>query len=270
MTIQITNPGAKLGQAIGEKMEQALDNKLRTLTDALGYHYLCSGSTIGGERKKSINLYDKHGIMYQVDSVIVNHDMQPLMVFESKYIRYKKHNRDKGSWICATHNAVRSRYHSIRKFVAILAGRWSAPSLAMMRSQNIVVYEVGFEAICRLLKNYNINFDWEERDRNSATHAYMSYEELSEEEKNEIGKQMIKDVIGPLSKIIENTLSPEFSEEIKKVALELHSNLGTIVEKEFDTVEDAIDFLDDVDVSVFEVLDAVKLTDNPHSGKHPQ
>ena len=52
MTIQITNPGAKLGQAIGEKMEQALDNKLRALTDALGYHYLCSGSIIGGERKK--------------------------------------------------------------------------------------------------------------------------------------------------------------------------------------------------------------------------
>ena len=98
----------------------------------------------------------------------------------------------------------------------------------------------------------------------------MSYEELSEEEKNEIGEQMIKNVIGPLSKIVESTLSPEFSEEIKKVTLELHSNLGTIVEKEFDNVEDAIDFLDDVDASVFEVLDAVKLTDNPHSGKHLQ
>ena len=98
----------------------------------------------------------------------------------------------------------------------------------------------------------------------------MSYEELSEEKKNEIGEQMIKNVIGPLSEIVESTLSPEFSEEIKKVVLELHSNLGTIVEKEFDNVEDAMDFLDDVDVSVFEVLDAVKLTDNPHSEKHLQ
>lgn len=36
------------------------------------------------------------------------------------------------------------------------------------------------------------------------------------------------------------------------------------------SVHRAIDFLDDVDVSVFEVLDAVKLTDNPHSEKHLQ
>ena len=148
MIDQITNPGAKLGQAIGEKMEKALDDRLRILTEDLGHHYLCSGSIIGGEKKKVINLYDKYGTVYQVDSVIVNPDMQPLIIFESKYIRYKKHNRDKGSWICTTHQAVRSHYQSIRKFIAVLAGRWSAPSLAMMRSQNIVIYEVGFEAIC--------------------------------------------------------------------------------------------------------------------------
>ena len=246
-------------------MERALDGRLRTLTDRLGYHYLCSGSVINGEKKKVINLYDQHGIVYQVDSVIVSPDMQPLVVFESKYIRYKKHNRDKGSWICATHQAVRGRYQSIRKFIAILAGRWSAPSLAMMRSQNIVIYEVGFEAICNLLKSYGINFDWDEKDRNSAIHAYMTYEELSEEKKDEIGERMIKDVIEPLGETIRNTLNPCSSEEIEKISVELHSSLGAIREKVFDNVEDAIDFLSDIDVSVFAISDTVKLTDNPPS-----
>ena len=242
-------------------MEKALDNRLRTLTEDLGHHYLCSGSIINGEKKKVINLYDKYGTVYQVDSVIVNPDMQPLVVFESKYIRYKKHNRDKGSWICATHQAVRSHYQSIRKFIAVLAGRWSAPSLAMMRSQNIVIYEVGFEAICSLLKGYNIKFDWDEKDRNSAIHAYMTYKELSETAKDEIGKLMIKDVIGPLSKTVRDSLSPYSFEEIEKVFVELHSNFGAIREKELDSVENAIDFLDDVDSSVFDVSDTVKLTD---------
>ena len=242
-------------------MERALDGRLRTLTDGLGYHYLCSGSIIGGKKKKVINLYDKHGIAYQVDSLIVNHDMQPLVVFESKYIRYKKHNRDKGSWICATHHAMRSHYQSIRKFIAILAGRWSAPSLAMMRSQNIVIYEVGFEVICNLLKSYNIKFDWDEQDRNSAIHAYMTYEELSEEKKNEIGEQMIKDVIQPLTITIYDTLNPSSPEEIEKILVELHSNLGAIREREFNNVQDAIDFLSDVDGSVFAVSDAVRLTE---------
>ena len=263
MTTQITNPGAKLGQAIGENMEKALDDRLRTLTEDLGHHYLCSGSVIGGEKKKVINLYDKHGTVYQVDSVIVNPDMQPLVVFESKYIRYKKHNRDKGSWICTTHQAVRSRYQSIRKFIAVLAGRWSAPSLAMMRSQNIVIYEVGFEAICDLLEGYNIKFDWAEKDRNSAIHAYMTYEELPEAAKDEIGELMIKDVIEPLSETVRNSLTPASLEEIEKVFVELHSNLGAIREIEFDSVENAMDFLDDVDSAVFDVSDTVKLTDPP-------
>lgn len=263
MTAQIANPGAKLGQAIGESMEKALDGRLHVLTDNLGYHYLCSGSLINGERKKVINLYDKHGIVYQVDAVVVNHDMQPLIVFESKYIRYSKHNRDKGSWICTTHNAVRGRYQSIRKFIAILAGRWSAPSLAMVRSQDIDIYEVGFEAICGLLDDYNINFDWDERDRNSAIHAYMTYDELSEKEKDEIGEQMIKDIITPLGETIEGVLTPSSAEEVEKVSVEVRSNLGTIRRREFDSVGDAIDFLSDIDASIFDLSDAVKLTDSP-------
>ena len=179
--------------------------------------------------------------------------------FESKYIRYKKHNRDKGSWICTTHHAVRSHYHSIRKFIAILAGRWSAPSLSMMRSQNIIIYEVGFEAICDLLKDYNINFDWDEKDRNSAIHAYMTYEELPEGKKDEIGGRMIEDVIEPLSETITNTLTSDVPEKIEKIFVELHSNLGETREKEFDCLDEAMDFLSDVDVSVFEVSDTVKL-----------
>ena len=69
-------------------MEKTLDDRLRSLTDNLGYHYLCSGSLIDGVKKKVINLYDKYGTKYQVDSVIVNHDMQPLVVFESSYAHF--------------------------------------------------------------------------------------------------------------------------------------------------------------------------------------
>ena len=254
---------SRLDQAIGEKMGKALDDRLRALTGDLGHHYLCSSSVIGGEKKKVINLYNKHGAAYQVDSMIVSPDMQPLVVFESKYIRYEKYNRDEASRICTTHQALQSRYPSIRKLIAVLSGRWSAPSLAMMRNRNIVIFEVCFEAICDLLEGYNINFDWDEKDRNTAIHAYMTYEELPEAAKDEIGEQMIKDVIEPLAETVRNSLSPYSLEEIEKVFVELHSNLGAIREIEFDSVENAMGFLGHADSSVFDVSDTVKLTDPP-------
>ena len=91
-----------------------------------------------------------------------------------------------------------------------------------------MIFEVGFEAICDLLEGYNINFDWDEKDRNSAIHAYMTYEELPEAAKDEIGELMIKDVIEPLTETVRNSLSPRSLEEIEKVFVELHSNLGAI------------------------------------------
>ena len=89
----------------------------------------------------------------------------------------------------------------------------------------------------------------------------MTYEELEEAAKDEIGELMIKDVIEPLSETVRNSLNPCSLEEIEKIFVELHSNFGAIREIEFDSVENAMDFLDDVDSAVFDVSDTVKLTD---------
>lgn len=54
--------------------------------------------------QKKLLLYDNYGNDYNIDGVITDESMRPIILFESKDIRYKKHNRDKGSWIC---NAIR-------------------------------------------------------------------------------------------------------------------------------------------------------------------
>jgi hypothetical protein len=65
-------------------------------------------------------LTDSNGNEYNVDSVIINNRFQPLVLVESKYIRYKKHNRDKASWICTAHTKLRQRYATVRKSIAVL------------------------------------------------------------------------------------------------------------------------------------------------------
>jgi hypothetical protein len=114
----VSNHGSALGEAIGNIIENALNNSIRGITESLGYIYVTKGlknRTTGKETK--LVLYDEYGVDYSIDSVIANDKLQPLILLESKYIRYKKHNRDKGSWVCTAHQSLRRRYSSVRSWV---------------------------------------------------------------------------------------------------------------------------------------------------------
>lgn len=97
----VANPGSAIGEAIGASMEKALERLLIEVADEYGFHYLTSGvrKTRSGKKVKKLLMADNYGNEYDIDGVLANQSMQPLIIFESKYIRYKKHNRDKGSWI---------------------------------------------------------------------------------------------------------------------------------------------------------------------------
>ena len=153
-------------------MEGALNTFLHDLCEELEYHFI-SSSVIKG--KKKLLMYDNFGTAFNIDAVIANQAMQPMILIESKYIRYKKHNRDKGSWLCTAHPAIRRRYQSIRSSIAVLAGNWSSSSLAMMRSFDINIFLVPFESICDFLEQYGITFHWEEKDRVTAQQSWEKY-----------------------------------------------------------------------------------------------
>ena len=99
---EVANPGSALGEAIGAAMERSLKVRLLAVAEEHGCHYITSGvrKTKSGKVAKKLIMFDNFGTEYDLDGVIANKAMQPLILIESKYIRYKKHNRDKGSWVC--------------------------------------------------------------------------------------------------------------------------------------------------------------------------
>jgi hypothetical protein len=254
--LEIANPGSALGEAIGSSMEAALKELLSDIADEHGCYYITSGvrKTKSGTKMKKLLMADNFGTEYDIDGVIANESMQPLIIIESKYIRYKKHNRDKGSWICTAHPAIRRRYHSIRSSIAVLAGSWSRSSLAMMKSHEINLFVVPFEDIVKILMYYKIVYNWGEKDKDVAYEAWNSYNELGDEQKLKIGKSMITSIKGRLIGLINEILSDETPREIDKVTIELVSNLGEVKYYEFSTSEEAINFLQE------EELDALFLT----------
>ncbi|MBD3307729.1 hypothetical protein GF339_14930 [candidate division KSB3 bacterium] len=257
----IQNPGSALGEAIGAQMERALNTFLDTLCEELGYHFI-SASVIEG--KKKLLLYDQFGTAFNIDAVIANESMQPIVLFESKYIRYKKHNRDKGSWLCTAHPAIRRRYHSIRSSIAVLAGNWSSSSLAMMRSFDINIFLIPFERICELLAHHDILFDWGEKDRDTAQAAWTQYVQLPKRQRMMIGEEMVALVKDNLRSLIARILDDSVPREIEKVTIELHSNLGEVKIHEFASIFEAVEFLNSEALQdVFLTTDSVTLFDPP-------
>ncbi len=267
MADNIQNPGSALGEAIGAEMEKALNAFLTQLVESRGYHFLSKSpvKNKNGSPKKLL-MYDNFGTAYNIDAVIANESMQPIILIESKYIRYKKHNRDKGSWVCTAHPAIRRRYDSIRSSIAVLAGNWSSTSLAMMKSFDINIFLVPFSRICDLLADYGIDFNWGEKDRESATAAWETYSALTDEQKYQIGIEMVKVIKDELENLVLSILDDTIEREISRITIELHSNLGEVKSYEFPTVEQAVEFLNTAELKeVFITSDSLTLFDPPPS-----
>jgi hypothetical protein len=265
MADDIQNPGSALGEAIGAEMEKALNDFLTNLVESRGFHFLCKSpvNNKNGTPKKLL-MYDKYGTAYNIDSVIANESMQPIILIESKYIRYKKHNRDKGSWVCTAHPALRRRYASIRSSIAVLAGNWSSTSLSMIKSFDINIFLVPFTKICNLLEMHNINFDWGEKDRELAKDAWKKYSALTDVQKYEIGAEMVNAIKDELGTLVVTILDDSIEREVDRITIELHSNLGEVKAYEFSTVDEAVEFLNKAELKeVFISSDSLNLFDPP-------
>lgn len=267
MAKNILNPGSALGEAIGVYMEIALNAYLTQLLQDVSCHLISKGGANAktGKEKKLL-LYDKHGTGYNIDAVITDEEMKPLIMIEYKYIRYKKHNRDKGSWVCTAHSAVRRRYTSIRSSIAILAGNWSRTSLTMLTSHDINVFLIPFDRITALLARHKIVFDWDEKDRNTAIASWGTYEKLTEEERLAIAEEMIELIKADLEKAILLTLDDTVVRDVKKIVIEVHTNLGEVLTFEFTSPQEAVDFLSDFGLDdILNPEDAIAIFDGAPS-----
>ena len=240
----VANPGSTLGEAIGALIEREVNRLLLPIAQENGCVYVTAGRPNPRTgRLTLLKLKDAAGNEYRVDSVIANERMQPLVLIESKYIRYTKHNRDKGSWICLAHYSLRKTYPTIRKSIAVLAGNWSGSSKAMMESYDVGLFDIGFRIIVETLARYGVDITWAEKDRNKAMTAWLRWQKLREKEYSEIARSLLADIEPLLRESLRSTLNPAAPREIIEVEVTIETNLGESRRYSFDSVIEAIAFL---------------------------
>jgi len=158
------NPASALGEAIGKSVKAEIQRIIRSVVEPHGLFVDIGGERVGKRAGTKLLLVNDTGNEYQIDTVVEDENGNPLILVESKYIRYKKHNRDKGSWTCVAHYKLRTTYPTIKKSIAILSGNWSQPSKLMMESFGIELIEIPFGKMVEVMRQYNIAFDWQEKD----------------------------------------------------------------------------------------------------------
>jgi len=241
----VANPGSALGEAIGALLEGEIHRILKPFAEKMGCIYITAGpaNPKTGKETKLI-LMDSDGNEYNIDSVIINNRFQPLVLIESKYIRYTKHNRDKGSWICTAHARLRQRYATVRKSIAILMGSWSRTSKQLLRSFEVELFEISFDEICRALVPYGIEYRWAEKDRAQAAASWQRFVQLSADERAEIAKELVAAIESDLRDSLEIALDISVPRRIRSVTVLVRSNYGETFTYTFPTLQQAVAFME--------------------------
>lgn len=228
---QVKNPASALGQAVGKLFESAVVEGLRQEVEARGYSI------------RPARLTDDTGNKYQIDAVVFDGDDNPVIIIDPKYIRYTKHNRDKGSWVCTAHYNLRKTHPTIRKSIAVLAGRWSEPSKALICSFGVEMLEVPFNGMVAALGEHGISFEWAEEDPEGPRVAWERFCRLGNDARAAIASDLTKGIIERLNSAVTQVLDADVASlptRISGVEVLLKTDRDEMVLLTFDSVASSL------------------------------
>ena len=237
-------PGEMLERAIGEMMGKTLSSHMSPLAGKCGCHYL-GPAPEAGVKLADLNLRDDSGEKHRVDAAIFNGKIRPLVLAEFKHIFGESRSFGEGERICRAHRSLRNRFHSIRKSVAVLAGSWTHSSIAAIRNARVDAFLVPFDKISTLLAKRGVDFERDEKDRDAAVRAWMTYDRLSPQVKREIAECMIADIREGVCDAVDSVLQRDTKSAVKKVTVKIRAATGEIYRERFKTVESAARYLNE-------------------------
>ncbi len=227
-----TRATTALGQEVGALFENAVIEAVRPAVESRNHSI------------KAATLVNGTGNAYQIDAVVFNASNQPVIIIDPKYIRYTKHNRDKGSWLCVAHYNLRKTHPTIRKSVAALAGSWSLTSKALVRSFGVELLEVPFEHLVSVLGEHGIQFDWPENAGEAiAKESLERFRQLSDDITLEIGRKMVAHIAEPLRHQVVQVLDTDvesLGSRVSQVEILLKTDQGEMLVSSFPQVTAAM------------------------------
>ena len=231
-------------------LEHALHDSLHEICKSLSLELLTHGgtATTTSTTKRKLLISDDGGTNYNLDGIIINEERQPIVLLESKWIRYNKHNRDKASWITNAHREIKKKYPTVRGSLALLAGEWSLTSLEMLDQAQITVIRIGFDQVADRLLDDGIDIRWEEKDRVKSEVAWRNFQRLDSGVVERIGKDLLDLVKSDLIHFMQTINDPREAFELTSLTITIEESGGWIRTRKVQSVNEAITFLQELNI----------------------
>lgn len=240
------NYASMLGEAIGHLIEAHVHTIVREAVKDTDCYVDTGGSRVGKRKGTKVLLVNDTGNQYQIDTVVENKEGDPIALIECKYIRYKKHNRDKASWTCVAHYKLRTTYPTVRKSIAVLIGDWTAPSKRLMQSFGINIIEVSFGILADILLKHGVIFRWEEGDTDTPKESLSNFLNLSPGIHKEIAAECLSSKADQLKELVLSAVTSKeeiIPRSVEKIELLLKTNQDEYVLKKFTDIPQVMSYM---------------------------
>lgn len=262
----MANAASALGEAVGNLIESQVHSIIREAVAGLDCVVDTGGARENKRKGKKLLLVNDTGNEYQIDTVVEDLRGNPIALIECKYIRYKKHNRDKASWTCVAHYKLRTTYPTVKKSIAVLIGDWTAPSKRLMMSFGIDIIEIPFDHLANVLLKYGVNFRWAENDSAIPVSSLRAFQGLTDKIKEQIAIECLDVARVPLKQLVCKAIASKevVPRNVKQIELLLKTNQNEYVLKKFLDLPAAIAYMVSLTSQKSDVGDIVQgLGNNP-------
>lgn len=239
------NFASQLGEAVGIAVEAEIQRIIQETVAPYGLYVDVGGKRPDKRAGEKLLMVNDTGTEYQIDLVVENKENEPLILVESKYIRYKKHNRDKASWTCVAHYKLRTTYPTIRKSIAVLMGNCSDPSKRLMNSFGVEIVEIPFSEMVAVLARAGIRFDWDEKDSRTPRTSWRKWAALSTDRKRHIAQSILAGHADMIRSLVISAIESEAAPaaNVDRIELLLKTSDDEYHLKKFASVNETMQYL---------------------------
>lgn len=219
---EVSNHASALGEAVGGILDDEVFGIVKSISESLGFVVKSSG------RGTKLILVDTDGNDYAIDIGIFDKPLDtPVVIVETKFLRYKKHMRDKGSWITKSHYSLRRSYPSIRMCLSVLGGDWTKGAKNLLKSSGEKIIEIPLSHVISAFGKEGVNLEWSETDRVAPKIAWEAFQKLTHNQKQKIGTDLLSIHKNDIITIVKSTLTQDMSiVKIKRIELAIELENG--------------------------------------------
>lgn len=229
--IDAIGAGRAFGQRLGKLLEDEIHRVVQDCLYGTDFEFIPKG-----------RLADLHGKLCTHDGLVVDQEGHPYAVIESKVIQKAKHATEKAA--NREHPDLKRAHPTLRSSIAVLAGDFTPEPLRMVEASGANLLFIPQDHLASVCHDYGIEILWEDYEAAAyAVAALEQYNTLTQEERKDLGQRILQPVAAQLREVVEAAIADVPENPVVGVWVDIFFQRGEIGHHEFDSIEEALDYL---------------------------